>query len=359
MGSVSAVPIGTPGERAAAFRKWFGDALPLWEGDLRDAAGVAGFVRDQRPDAVVQLGECPSAPYSMIDVEHASYVQTNNIGGTFSLLFAIRDWAPEAHLIKLGTMGEYGTPDIDIPEGFFDVEFRGRRSRLPFPRQAGSWYHWSKVHGSNNVMFACRLWGLRATDVMQGVVYGTRFAGRGDDPRLATRLDFDHAFGTAVNRFCCQAVLRRPLTVYGSGGQRRGFLPLDDVMTCLRLLLENPPAASEYRVVNQFDRVYSVAELAAAVAAAADRLGLPASLEHLDNPRVEQEDHYYRPDRRVLASLGYAPSSTLAENLDEMLRDLLPHRDRIASHAHALAPTIPWRTARRDTERNAYVRTNR
>lgn len=358
MGSLSALPIGTPDERAAAFSDRFGHPFPFWEGDLRDAAGVARFVRDQRPDAVVQLGECPSAPYSMIDVEHAAYVQTNNIGGTFSLLYALRDWAPDAHLVKLGTMGEYGTPETDIPEGFFDVEFRGRRARMPFPRQAGSWYHWSKVHGSNNVMFACRLWGLRATDVMQGVVYGTRFAGGGDDPRLATRLDFDHAFGTVVNRFCCQAALEQPLTVYGGGGQRRGLLPLDDVMTCLRLLLENPPTAGEYRVVNQFDRVYSVAELASTVAAAAERRGLLSSLEHLENPRVELEDHHYRPDREVLTSLGYSPSSSLEDDLDGMLQDLLPHRDRIASRAHVLAPAISWRTPHHDTERNSYVRTN-
>jgi UDP-sulfoquinovose synthase len=358
MGSDSAIPIAAPDRRLAAFRDRFG-GLRHWEGDLRDAAGVARFVREQRPDAVVQLGECPSAPYSMIDVEHASYVQTNNIAGTFSLLFALRDWAPDAHLVKLGTMGEYGTPDVDIPEGFFDVEFRGRQARLPFPRQAGSWYHWSKVHGSNNVMFACRLWGLRATDVMQGVVYGTRFYGHEGDPRLATRLDFDQAFGTAVNRFCCQAVLGQPLSVYGSGGQRRGFLPLDDVMTCLRLLLEHPPAAGEYRVVNQFDRVYSVADLASAVAQAADRVGIEIPVRHLPNPRVEHEEHHYRPDRRLLETLGYAPSSSLSEDLDGMMRDLLPHRDRISAHADALAPSIGWRTPSTETERIAHVRTTR
>lgn len=359
MGSDSAIPIASRAERSAAFAERFGVLLPIWEGDLRDSDGVARFVGEHRPDAVVHLGECPSAPYSMMDVEHATYVQSNNIGATFSLLFAIRDHAPDAHLIKLGTMGEYGTPDIDIPEGFFDVEFRGRRAQLPFPRQAGSWYHWSKVHGSNNVMFACRLWGIRATDVMQGVVYGTRFDGQGDDTRLATRLDFDQAFGTAVNRFCCQAVLGHPLTVYGSGGQKRGFLPLDDVMTCLRLLLENPPDPAEYRVVNQFDRVYSVDELATAVGSAAARLGLSVIREHLANPRTEQEEHHYAPDRDVLASLGYRPSSTLSHDLEGMLQDLLPHRDRIAAHAEALAPTVRWRSGSLTGERNGYARNNR
>ena len=156
-------------------------------------------------------------------------------------------------------MGEYGTPDIDIPEGFFEVEYRGRKDRVPFPRQAPSWYHWSKVHGSNNIMFASKIWGLRATDVMQGVVFGTRIEGMSDDPRLRTRLDFDQAFGTAINRFSCQAVIEHPLTPYGAGGQVRGFLPLRDSMQCLTLALENPPAAGEYRVFNQFEEVYSFA----------------------------------------------------------------------------------------------------
>lgn len=350
MGSTSAVPIATLEDRLSAFQERHRVSLDVWEGDLRNSEGVARFVRRIRPDAVVHLGECPSGPYSMIDVEHATYVQANNIAGTFSLLFALRDWAPEAHLIKLGTMGEYGTPDLDIPEGFFEVEFRGRRGRLPFPRQAGSWYHWSKVHGSNNVMFACRTWGLQATDVMQGVVYGTRFHGDSDDPRLATRLDFDQAFGTVINRFCCQAVVGQSLTVYGNGGQQRGFLPLNDVMTCLRLILENPPEAGEYRVINQFDRVYSIAMLADAVAVSAAALGISAPVVHLDNPRVEAEDHYYKPDRYALAQMGYRPPSSLADDLRGMLSDLIPHRSRIAQHLGAFAPSIQWRSRSAMTE---------
>ena len=177
----------------------------------------------------------------MIDREHTTFVQTNNLTTTFNLMFAIREFTPHAHLLKLGTMGEYGTPNVDIPEGFFELEFRGRKDWLPFPRQASSWYHWSKVHGSNNIMFACKIWGIRATDVMQGVVFGSRIGGMADDPRLWTRLDFDQAFGTAINSFSCQAIIEHPLTPYGAGGQIRGFLPLRDSMQCLTLSLENPP----------------------------------------------------------------------------------------------------------------------
>ena len=230
----------------------------FWHGDLRDYGLVERIFREFEPEAVIHLGECPSAPYSMIDREHTTFVQINNLTTTFNLMFAMRDIAPSAHLLKLGTMGEYGTPNVDIPEGFFEVEYRGRKRLMPFPRQAPSWYHWSKVHGSNNMMFACKIWGIRATDVMQGVVFGTRVDGMGDDPRLRTRLDFDQAFGTAINRFSCQAVIEHPLTPYGDGGQVRGFLPLRDSMQCLTLGLENPPEPGEYRVFNQFEETYSI-----------------------------------------------------------------------------------------------------
>ena len=224
MGSWSAIPISSFPDRLEAFQERFGRRLTFWEGDLRDHQFVEEIFRDFEPEAVVHLGECPSAPYSMVDRDHTVFVQTNNIVTTFNLLFAIREVTPDAHLLKLGTMGEYGTPNVDIPEGFFEIDYNGRSDRLPFPRQAGSWYHWSKVHGSNNVMFACRIWGLRATDVMQGVVFGTRIDGHADDERLRTRLDFDEAFGTAINRFCCEAVVGHPLTPFGKGHQKRGFL---------------------------------------------------------------------------------------------------------------------------------------
>ncbi len=283
----------------------------------------------------------------MIDVAHATWVQQNNIVGTLNVLHAMHELVPDAHLVKLGTMGEYGTPNVDIPEGFFEIEYRGRRDRLPFPRQAGSWYHWSKVHDSNNVMFACRIWGLRSTDVMQGVVYGTRIDEMGDDPRLATRLDFDQAFGTAINRFCCQAVIGEPLTLFGRGSQRRGFLPLRDSMQCLTLAVENPPAPGEYRVFNQFEECYSVAELADRVVAVAGELGVAAEVQQLENPRHEAEVHYYRPDRDRLPALGYEPTRDMAGELRQMLEDLLACRSRIEEKRDVLLPDIHWDGSRR------------
>ncbi|MDA2913809.1 NAD-dependent epimerase/dehydratase family protein [Acidobacteriia bacterium AH_259_A11_L15] len=342
MGSWSALPIASMRERLQAFKERFGEELRFWEGDLRDYGFVEALVQEFQPDAIVHLGECPSAPYSMMDVHHAVFVQTNNITTTFNLLFAMRDHRPQAHLVKLGTMGEYGTPRMDIPEGFFEVEFRGRRERLPFPRQAGSWYHWSKVHGSNNIMLACKIWKLRATDVMQGVVFGTGIDEREEDERFLTRLDFDQSFGTAVNRYCCQAVIGHPLTPFGQGRQRRGFLPLRDSMQCLTLAIENPPAGSEYRVFNQFQEVYDVTEMARKVQKAGADLGLKVEVRNLENPRLEAEEHYYNPDHQHLVDLGYKPAHDVETEMRLMIQDLMKYRARIEAKREVLIPDVRW-----------------
>lgn len=342
MGSWSATPIASMHDRLEAFGQRFGKQIEFWEGDLCDSGLIDRIFREFDPEAVVHLGECPSAPYSMIDRDHAVFVQMNNIVSTFNLLFAIQKHRPETHLLKLGTMGEYGTPGVDIPEGFFDIEYRGRKDRLPFPRQAGSWYHWSKVHGSNNIMFASRIWGLRATDVMQGVVFGTRVEELESDERLLTRLDFDQAFGTAINRFSCQAVIGEPLTPFGKGHQRRGFLPLRDSMQCLTLALENPPKEGEYRVFNQFEEVYDVTELAQKVKRVAAKIGLEVEIRNLENPRKELDEHYYKPDHEKLLELGYKPTHDVESEVAIMLDDLVRYRDRIEAKKDALIPDVRW-----------------
>ncbi|MBI2953579.1 MAG: NAD-dependent epimerase/dehydratase family protein [Chloroflexi bacterium] len=342
MGSWSATPIAPMAERLGAFKERYGTELHFYPDDLREYAPVERIFREFQPDAIVQLGECPSAPYSMLDVHHAVFVQTNNITSTFNLMFAIRDIRPEAHLLKLGTMGEYGTPNVPIPEGFFEIEYRGRKDRLPFPRQAGSWYHQSKVHGSNNIAMASRLWGLRATDIMQGVVFGTRIDEMGDDERLLTRLDFDQAFGTAINRFCCQAVIGHPLTPFGKGHQKRGFLPLRDSMQCLTLALQNPPKAGEYRVFNQFEEVYDITELALKVQKVAGGLGLDVTIRNLENPRKELEEHFYAVDHQHLLDLGYQPTHDVEAEMRIMIQDLSKHRERIEAKREVLIPDVRW-----------------
>ena len=347
MGSQSALPIVSIEERLQALVDNFGVVPHIASGDLTEPGVLRKLFEQLRPQAIVHLGQCPSAPYSMIDVEHATWVQRNNVVGTLDLLYAMTEVVPDAHLLKLGTMGEYGTPNIDIAEGFFEIEYQGRSDRLPFPRQTDSWYHWSKVHDSNNVMFASRLWGLRATDVMQGVVYGTRIDEMGDDPRLLTRLDFDQAFGTAINRFCCQAVIGEPLTLYGRGSQKRGFLPLRDSMQCLALAIENPPEQGEYRVFNQFEECYEIAFLAHKVVDAAQEMDLASSVVRLENPRQEAEEHYYNPDRKGLLALGYEPTRDIEAELRLMLADLLRYRSRIEVKREVLVPDIRWDGSRR------------
>ncbi|MBM4246997.1 MAG: NAD-dependent epimerase/dehydratase family protein [Deltaproteobacteria bacterium] len=348
MGGESAIPVAGWSDRAGYFRERMGRELVFADGDLCEYAVVHDLLASFRPDAIVHLGEMPSAPYSMMDVQHAVFTQRNNVVGTLNLLFAMRDVAHEAHLVKLGTMGEYGTPNVDIPEGFFEIEYRGRKDRLPFPRQANSMYHLSKVHDSANVTFACRVWGLRSTDIMQGVVYGTRVAAMDpSDPRARTRLDFDQCFGTALNRYCTQAVIGEPLSVYGTGGQKRGFLPLRDSIQCLTLALENPPERGEYRVFNQFEDVYDVATLARKVQAVGRTLGLDPQIVHLENPRAEIEHHHYKPDHEHLLNLGYRPTRDMETELADVLSDLIPHRERIARHRAVLAPDIRWSGERR------------
>ncbi len=342
MGSQSATPISRMTERLDAFRQNLGRNLQFFKGDLTDYEFCKNLFEHFKPEAIVHLGEMPSAPYSMVDVQHAVWTQTNNIVGTLNMLYLMRDVTPEAHMVKLGTMGEYGTPNIDIPEGFFEIEYRGRKDRLPFPRQAGSWYHQSKVHDSNNVQMACRIWNLRATDIMQGVVYGTRIDAMGNDPRLLTRLDFDQSFGTAINRFACQAVIGEPLTPFGKGHQKRGFLPLRDSMQCLTLAIENPPVKPEYRVFNQFEEVYDVTELAAKVQRIGNELGLEVRIRNCENPRQELEVHYYNPDHQHLLDLGYEPTSDMDAELRVMLGDLAKYRDRIDARKEALIPDIRW-----------------
>jgi UDP-sulfoquinovose synthase len=350
MGSQSATPIASMETRLAAFKEKNGKELIFKEGDLRDYDFVLQFFHSFQPEAIVHLGEMPAAPYSMIDVHHCAFTQINNIVGTLNMLYAMKETCPEAHMVKLGTMGEYGTPNIDIPEGFFTIEYRGRTDTLPFPRQAGSWYHQTKVHDSHNIMFACKIWGLRSTDIMQGVVFGTRIDEMGDDERLLTRFDFDQSFGTALNRYCAEAVIGHPLSPYGIGHQRRGFLPLRDSMQCLTIAITNPPKEGEYRVFNQFEEVYSITELAQKVQKVGNEFGLNVTISNIENPRQEMEEHYYNPDHRHLLDLGYQPTHDVEQELRIMLKDLIQYRERIEEKRDALIPDIWWDGSRRKSK---------
>ena len=309
--------------RAEVWRSLTGKSIEVTEGDLCDPETTERVVRDFGPEAIIHYGEMPSAPYSMASRAHAVFTQYNNVIGTLNLLFAMRDHAPDAHLVKLGTMGEYGTPGIDIEEGFLEINHKGRSDVLPFPKQPGSLYHASKVHDSVNIHLACKVWGLRSTDLNQGIVYGIETEETRMDERLLTRFDYDEIFGTTLNRFCLQAVIGHPLTVYGSGGQTRGFLNIVDTLQCVELATANPPDRGEYRVFNQFTESFSVAELAELVKAAGKDVGIEVAIQHVDNPRVEAEQHYYHATHTKLLELGLHPhflSETLIEHMFETIR---------------------------------------
>jgi len=345
VGSHSATPIAKMTERLDAFYQVFGKSLRFVRGDITEYEKVKEFLRGFKPDCIVHLAEMPSAPYSMISANHCTWTHANNLAGTINLLYIMKEEFPECHLLKLGTMGEYGTPNVAIPEGFFDIAYRGRTDTLPFPRQPGSWYHCTKVHDSVNIHLACKLWGLRSTDIMQGVVYGVTLPEMLTDPRLLTRFDFDEAFGTAINRFVAQALVGVPLTPYGKGRQARGFLPLCDSMQCFRLAIENPPEQGEYRVLNQFEDVYFLDELANMVAHEANEVGysdIKAEVANIENPRLEAEEHYYNPDRKKLLDLGYKPNGDIRGTIRSMLCTVAEYMYRINSHKHVLIPKIRW-----------------
>src|ERR1700746_3666415 len=329
LGVQTLTPIRPLAERLKAWNDLTGRNIELLVGDVTDYDFLAPAIETSEPDAVVHFAEQRSAPYSMIDRKHASFTQLNNVVGTLNLLFAIRELRPDCHLVKLGTMGEYGTPNIDIEEGYITIEHNGRKDVLPYPRQPGSFYHLSKVHDSHNIMFACKIWGLRATDLNQGVVYGTLTDEVGLEKALITRFDYDEVFGTVLNRFCIEAAIGHPLTVYGKGGQTRGFLDIRDTVRCIELACMKPAARGECRVFNQFTEQFSILELAQLVQKAARKMRLKVEIQNLPDPRVEAEEHYYNAKHSKLIDLGLKPHWLSDSLLDSLMNIAVKYRDRV------------------------------
>lgn len=329
-------------DRADIFHSVAGKQVDVRIGDCTDYRVMAGLVKEFKPDAVVHYAEQPSAPYSMRGFDEASRTLHNNLGVTFNVIWAVLEHAPDCHIIKLGTMGEYGTPNIDIEEGWINITHNGRSDRLPYPKLPASLYHCSKVHDSTNIEFCCRTWGLRATDLNQGVVYGIETEETRLDPRLATRFDYDETWGTALNRFCVQAVIGHPLTPYGKGNQCRGFLNIVDTLRCVELACLNPPVAGEFRVFNQFTEQFSINQLAELVQAAGHEVGLAVEILHIENPRVEKEEHYYNAKHTKLLDLGLEPH-LLSDTLVEHMFDVIARYQHRIIPDH-IVPRTSWRT---------------
>jgi UDP-sulfoquinovose synthase len=343
-GSGSLTPIAELEARIDAWEQVSGKRIPSYVGAIENGDFLDEVVAETRPEAVIHYGQQASAPYSMISRQTAVETQYANTIGNLNLLFAMRDHVPDAHLVKLGTMGEYGQPNIDIEEGYIEIEHKGRKDNLPFPKLPGSLYHCSKVHDSTNIHFACRTWGLRATDLNQGVVYGIETDETAGDERLITRFDYDELFGTVLNRFCLQAVIGHPLTVYGAGHQIRGFLNIRDTLACVELAVLNPAERGDFRVFNQFTEHFSVMQLAELVKGAAEHLGHTVEIQHFDNPRVEKEEHYYNPIHTKLLDLGLKPT-LLGE---ELVESLLHTIERYKGNAieSSIDPRTRWNPAK-------------
>ena len=351
LGVQTLTPIRTLSDRLKVWQELTGKQIELFVGDVTDYDFLSSTTKAFEPEAVVHFAEQRAAPYSMIDRKHAVFTQVNNVVGTLNLLYALREFQPDCHLIKLGTMGEYGTPNIDIEEGYIAIEHNGRKDVLPYPKQAGSFYHLSKVHDSHNIMFCCKIWGLRATDLNQGVVYGAMTDETALDEALINRFDYDEVFGTVLNRFCVEAAMGAPLTVYGKGGQTRGFLDIRDTVRCVEIACLNPAARGEFRVFNQFTEQFSVLELARMVQTAGKKLDLEVRVDHIPDPRVEAEEHYYNAKHSKLIELGLKPHLLSDSLLDSLMNIALRYRDRVDTSK--VMPQVNWRKAHNDRRQQA------
>ena len=320
-------------ERARIWKEKTGKNIKVVISDLKNAESMAALFDGKvtyrwphdaeftgTPDTIIHYAEQPSAPFSMMNHESANMTLVNNLLVTNNLMYAVRDCSPASHIIKLGTMGEYGTPNIDIEEGWIDIEHKGRQERFLFPRQASSIYHTTKIMDTDLLWLGVRMWKLRVTDLMQGPVYGMSTDETSLDKRLGTHFSYDYVFGTVINRFITQAISGYPLTVYGTGEQTRGYLDIRDTIQCISLAEKAPAKPGELRIFNQIVETFTVNQLAKLVQDAGRKLGLSPDVQHVPNPRKEAESHYYNPTYTGLKDLGLQPNFLTVKGLIEMYR---------------------------------------
>jgi UDP-sulfoquinovose synthase len=327
-------------QRADIFQSVTGHHIRVEIADCSEYEQLSRVVGETRPEAIVHYAEQPSAPYSMMGLAEARYTLNNNINSTFNTIWAMKEHVPDCHLVKLGTMGEYGTPDIDIEEGWIEIEHNGRKDTFLYPRQAGSLYHTTKVLDTDLIWFYVRTSGLRVTDLMQGPVYGLSTAESDMDEKLLPNFHYDDIFGTVVNRFLVQAVSGIPLTIYGKGGQKRGYLNLKDTLQCVELALKNPVEKGELRILNQFTEQLSVNDIAEKICQVGNQMGLSVKKNNIANPRLEKEEHYYNAKHHGLLELGLQPHYFTDEVIHEMLHAILKYKNSI--NRGIIMPRVSW-----------------
>ena len=331
----------TLGERVDLWNKNVNKPIDFVVGDLLNHRLLYDVLESFKPDTIIHYAEQPSAPYSMKGRDACYFTQHNNVLGTINLLFGMKKHCPDAHLIKLGTMGEYGTPNIDIEEGWLEITHKGRKDRVLYPKKPMSFYHLSKVHDSNNIEFACRVWGTKCTDLNQGCVYGLETEESKMDEKMSTSFHYDQVFGTVINRFICQSIIGKDLTVYGKGTQTRGYLNIIDTLNCVNIATNNPASTGEFRVFNQYTEVLSINDIAKNIISAASQIGIKSKIKNIENPRTEQEDHYYKPNNESLIKLGLKPIKIGDNVLPNMMKKALQYKDRILEQT--ILPTIKWK----------------
>ena len=338
--SEALLPMPNLDDRAEIFKAEHGKDISTHIFDLNDYRRLSALVAEAKPDCIIHYAEQPSAPFSMRSFEEAKLTFDNNLGVTFNVLWAVREHAPDCHIVKLGTMGEYGTPNIDIEEGWIDIEHKGRKDKFLFPRAAGSLYHTTKVLDTDLIWFYCRTWGIRVTDLMQGPVYGLSTDESDASEKLYPNFHYDDIFGTVVNRFLVQAVAGVPLTVFGKGGQTRGYLNLRDTLQCVELAMNSPVDSGELRILNQFTETFSVNELAERIQRVGNTMDLGVTVKSIENPRKEREEHYYNPAHSGLMEMGLEPNYLTDEVVASMLETVIRHKDSIDSAK--IMPRVRW-----------------
>lgn len=338
--SEALIPSPNLNERVGIFAGVTGKKISVVIGDCADFSVMSRVFEEFAPEVVVHYAEQPSAPYSMMGFTEAKRTLNNNLNATFNVIWAVMKFAPDCHIIKLGTMGEYGTPNIDIEEGWIEIERNGRSDKFLYPRQAGSLYHTTKVLDTDLLWFYVRTHGIRVTDLMQGPVYGLSTPQADMDERLIPNFHYDDIFGTVVNRFLTQAVAGVPLTVYGKGGQTRGYLNLNDTLQCVELAMTNPARAGELRILNQFTELFTVNQLAGKVKSVGDRMGLNVRIQSIQNPRKEKEEHYYNAKHSGLLELGLKPNYMTDDVVAGMLERIIKYRGAIDTKK--IMPRVRW-----------------
>jgi len=330
----SAIPTYSMKTRINTFEKIFVQKNISYRNfDLRNRRKLLNLLIETEPHAIVHLAAQPSGPFSMLDADHSILTQMNNLGSTLSLIHCIKDVVPDAHLIETTGMALYG---LEIPDFYMELTTAGFYG---FPEiDAIDWYHLSKVFDSNNMRFAQLVYGLSITDFRIGIVHGSQTKETCIDENLATSFYFDFWFGTLLNRFCAQASVDYPLTVYGKGGQTRAYISLNDAAEMIFNAIENK-VEGEYRVINAFVDCASVQEIAEKIQRAGKNIGMDIAIIRVPNPRVEIEECYV-PEDTGLTSIGFEPKDTIDSNLETILKDLTRYKERIIAKKDKFLPRV-------------------